>query len=496
MTQFQSPYFAAVDLGSNSFHMLIVRFENNRIKVIDREKEMVQIARGLKKSGKLSADAQERALDCLHRFSDRLHDIPDAQIRAVGTKTLRSASNSQEFLKAANKALGAPIQIISGFEEARLVYNGLAHSVVNEHDKRLVIDIGGGSTEFIIGKSLQTHCLESLSLGCVTYTESFELDPDNLSSKAMHKAYLLACSKLEQIRKAYIEEGWQVVYGTSGTMKAIGSLLESEDGGAVISRKALDSYVAGCLSDKRLPELSVSKLRRATLPAGLTILQAIFDQLQIDKIHVADATLKEGLIYDNIGRFSNQDSRVITVTLLQEKYRIDRQQASVVSMTALHLWKQMDSEGAPMLKGVSRTKILDWAAKLHEIGLSISHSGHQSHGYYILRHSDLAGFSRYEQHILANLVRNHRKKPLESRFEGMDETALQAFLPLLFCLRIATLLHRRRELSHILPTLTVDKKHYHLALDEAWLDKHPLTKASLDQECNHLRKIGIEMSFT
>ncbi len=492
MSQFKSPYFAAIDLGSNSFHMLIARATDSRIEIIDREKEMVQIARGLNKTGELDKHAKERALSCLRRFAERLREIPAAQVRAVGTKALRAARNSNAFLQQANEALGCPIQIISGYEEARLVYSGLAHSVVNDRDLRLVIDIGGGSTEFIIGKAQHPRLMESLGIGCVTYTEDFELNPDKLSVKAMNKAYELACAKLEQIRKAYLEQSWQLVYGTSGTMKAIASLLE--DGGAVINRKALDKFVSKCTSDKCLPATSFSKPRRETVPAGLAILQAIFDQLQIDAIHIADATLKEGLIYDNIGRLSNHDSRVETVAMLQEKYRVDTRQAEAVSSTALHLWRQMNTEAE--LAGVSRTKILDWAGKLHEIGLSISHASHQSHGYYILRHSDLAGFGRYEQYVLANLVRHQRKKLVESKFEDMDKTATKAFFPLLFCLRIAVLLHRRRELNHILPSLKVKAKKYELQLDKKWLDKHPLTRSSLEQEIQYLAKIGIEMSFS
>ncbi|SMF29182.1 exopolyphosphatase / guanosine-5'-triphosphate,3'-diphosphate pyrophosphatase [Alteromonadaceae bacterium Bs31] len=493
MKQFKSPYFAAIDLGSNSFHMLIARITDSRVEIIDREKEMVQIAKGLKKSGELDEKAKERALNCLSRFSERLRDIPKAQVRAVATKALRAARNSGGFLQKANEALGVPIQIISGYEEARLVYSGLAHSVVNDQDKRLVIDIGGGSTEFIIGQAQNPYLMESLGIGCVTYTENFELNAEKLSAKAMNKAYTLACSKLEQIRKPYLEQGWQVVYGTSGTMKAVASLLEEQDGGAVINRKALDKFIEKCIAEKCLPATSFSKPRRETLPAGLAILQAIFDQLQLDSIHIADATLKEGLIYDNIGRFSNKDARVETVAMLQEKYRVDTRQAEAVSSTALHLWRQIENDGD--LAGVSRTKILDWASKLHEIGLSISHSVHQTHGYYILRHSDLAGFSRYEQYILANLVRYQRKKLVASKFEDMDKAATKAFYPILFCLRIAALLHRRRELNHILPALEVSGKKYHLKLHPKWLEHHPLSRSTLEQEQQHLSKIGIEMSF-
>ncbi len=493
MPHFKSPYFAAIDLGSNSFHMLIVRFTDSRIEIIDREKEMVQLARGLRRNGELDEEVQQRALECLHRFAERLREIPSAQVRAVGTKALRAARNSKSFIKAAESALGIHIQTISGYEEARLVYTGLSHTVVDDEAKRLVIDIGGGSTEFIIGQSYNTHCLESLSLGSVTYTENFGLNHETLSGSAMYRAYLSACGKLEQIRKRYLEEGWQIAYGTSGSMRAIAELLGGESGAAVINRSDLDDFVKKAISKGSLVASGIPKLRREILPAGLTILQAIFDQLQLDKIHIADATLKEGLIYDNIGRFSNHDSRVETVAGLQERYRIDTRQADTVSSTALYLWRQIDDETE--LSGISRTKILDWAAKLHEIGLSISHTGYNMHGYYILRHSDLAGFGRYEQTVLANLVRFHRKKVAARRFIDMDDDAITAFLPLLVCLRLATLLHRRRELGHILPSLERQGNGYKLKLDPKWLDNHPLTRAGLEQEIQLLRKIELQLNF-
>lgn len=494
MTQFASPYFAAIDLGSNSFHMLVVRHQDSRIEIVDREKDMVQIARGLDRDNNLSEDAQTRALDCLNRFSERLRDIPPEQIRAVGTKTLRAARNSKRFLKQAEAALGTSIQIISGYEEARLVYSGLSHAVVNEHDQRLVIDIGGGSTEFIIGKGHDANCMESLSMGCVAYTSTFKLDPDKLTAKAMHGAYVDACSKLELIRSQYLSHGWEVTYGTSGTMRAVAELLGSTDGGAVISRQALEELTAQAISKKQLDAPGITKLRRDVLPAGLAILKAIFEQLQLDKIHVSDATLKEGLVYDNIGRFSNQDSRLAAVNLLQDKYRVDRVHASRVSQTSLHLWQQISD--APILTGLSRTKILDWASRLHEIGLSISHSSHHNHGYYILRHSDLAGFSRHEQYIMANLVRSHRKKIVINRFEDMDNAALAAFYPMLFCIRISALLHRRRDTHSILPELVVNGTQFMLQLSNQWLDEHPLTSSGLEHEKHQLKKIGIDLSFS
>lgn len=491
MTDFASPYFAAIDLGSNSFHLLVARVTDNKVEIVDREKDMVQIARGLLPDGTLSDDAQQRAIACLHRFAERLRDIPRAQIRAVGTNTLRNARDSVTFLRTAERTLGANIQTISGYEEARLVYAGLANTI-SKAEQRLVIDIGGGSTEFIIGNGSEPLLLESLALGCVAFSERFILSAGGVKENTMRQAYFAACAELEEIRKNYRKTGWEIAYGTSGTMKAVAELLVSSDGGAVITKASLDALVKDTVENGKISASSVPKLRRDVLPAGLAILQAIFDQLKLDKIHVATATLKEGLIFDTLGRFSNHDERMETVSELISKHSIDTQQAKRIKDCAIAFWSQISG---PDLPGVSRTKILRWAAQLHEIGLSISHSGYHHHGYYILRYSDLAGFGRYEQYILANLVRLHRKKPAEDRIEGLDVSARAAFIPLLVCLRLSILLHRRRESLDIAPTLSEGQNQYTVHFQREWLDAHPLTLAGLEQEQAYLNNIGVSLAI-
>ena len=487
--EFESPYFAAIDLGSNSFHMLVARMQGDILETIDREKEMVQIARGIETDGSINPETQERALSCLHKFSERLRDIPDSQVRAVGTKTLRSSRNSSSFIKKAEKVLGSNIQIISGFEEARLVYAGLAHTVSNDHSKRLVIDIGGGSTEFVIGQDYSPILLESLNFGCVSYTKQFM--QSGINHENMHNAYLNACEELESIRKNYLHEKWQLAYGTSGTMKAIAELTREFDGGATITRETL-RHLAQNVIKVGITSTNLQSLRKDVLPAGIAILQAIFDELKLDKIHVADATLKEGLIYDTIGRFSDKDIRAVTVNNLKKNYNIDEHQAKRVSKTAVYFWKQIDS---PALPGVSRTKILKWAAQLHEIGLSISHAGYQRHGYYILRHADLAGFGRYEQYILANLVHAHRKKIDRYLIDELDEQAQHAFIPLLVCIRLATCLHRNREDIQDLPRLKQTGLEFTLTFTSKFLQSNPLTHAGLNNEVSYLSSIGCKLKI-
>lgn len=490
MQTFESPYFAAVDLGSNSFHMIICRVNQETVETVDRVKDMVQIARGMQ-SGTLASDAQERALQCLKRFAERLRDIPASQVRAVGTKSLRSAKNARSFLREAEQTLGHPIEIISGFEEARLVYKGLAHCVANDNNRRLVIDIGGASTEFIIGRDAQPELMESLNFGCVVYSEKHDLK-HQVSARGMRAAYLSACADIELIRPAYLKKGWDLAYGTSGTMRAIADLVAPVDGGAIIRASSLRDLHNSVLENAERTLQSLPKLRRDVLPAGIAVLRAIFDQLKLDKIHVADASLKEGLIYDTIGRFNNVDARYAAVAKLQSQYHVDLAQAERVARTAIAFWRQISG---PDLPGVSRTKILTWAAQLHEIGLGVSHSGHHHHGFYVLRHSDLAGFGRYEQLILACLVRAHRKKITEDRFEGLEKSVRQALLPMLICLRIAVIVHRRREDVAPLPTLKQSHNHYSLVFTKKWLEENPLTTASLEKEVAYLREAGIDLKI-
>ena len=488
----ESPYFAAVDLGSNSFHMVIARLQNGQIEIIDREKEMVQIARGVKKDGHLNLAAQTRALDCLYRFSERLRNIPVEQIRAVGTKSLRATSRSKAFIQKAERTLGVSIQIISGFEEARLVYAGLSHSVLSDHNRRLVVDIGGGSTEIIIGDDFEPLLMESLSMGCVSYTKRYANPAGKITRKFIDRVYLAACSEIEVLRKNYLKASWQIVFGTSGTARAIAELTAAKDGGAVISKSSLDQLIHDLVKDKKLLS-NIPKLRRDVLPAGVAILKAVFDQLKLDSMYVGDSALKEGLLFDTIGRLSDKDTRDETVKKLQLQYNVDTDHAQNVAETAVALWQQIQS---PALPGVSRRKIINWAAALHEIGLSISHTSFHHHGYYIIRHNDMAGFGRYEQYILANLVRSHRKGLYQHKIGDMDELAMAAFVPMVVCLRIAILLHRRREGMDFLPKFNNTELGYQLKFRRGRLKLNPLTLAGLEQEKDQYESVGVTLEFS
>ncbi|GLS27857.1 Ppx/GppA family phosphatase [Marinibactrum halimedae] len=489
-----APYFVAVDLGSNSFHMLIARENNGVLEVIDRVKDMVQIARGLK-NGVLSEEAQERALTCLACFYDRIKEIPGSQIRAVGTKALRAAHNADDFLSKAEKTLGYPIQIVSGYEEARLVYLGVSHSISHDHRKRLVVDIGGGSTEFIIGQDYRPKLLESLSIGCVTYAEKYfqkAAERGVVTEKMMRNAYLEACEELELIRKTYRREGWNVAYGASGTMKVIAGLMPELTPTGVITKVGLESLYDSVIETGKVDVEGIPKLRRDVLPAGLAVLKAIFDQLKIQELHVSLSTLKEGLIYDAIGRMRHADIRDETVDHQLDKYRIEKKQGKRVKETALQLFSQLETQA---ISGLNAEKILSWAAMLHEIGLSLSHSGYHHHGRYLLEHGDLAGFNRYEQFLLATLVGMHRRKLSVQQLSTLNPEHRDTILAMVVSLRLAVLLNRRRKRLPVEPYLRWEDSTITLTFDAGWLEEHPLTLLTLEQESDYLRRVGLSLIY-
>lgn len=498
VSQPSSPYFAAIDLGSNSFHMLIVKVNNGVLETVDRVKEMVQIARGLKIGYQLTEEAQARALNCLSCFQERIRHIPPEQIRAVGTKALRSAKNADDFLQQAEIALGHSIEVISGYEEARLVYLGVRHDISADKGKPLIIDIGGGSTEFIIGRGKKPDLMESLSIGCVTFSDRFFNDSNNSSSGAIsgqqiNETYYATCVELELITRSYRQQGWDIVVGSSGTMRAIAELMPKEVVTGVITKSGLNCILSELRYNGSLPDnKSISTQRLSVLPAGIVILSAIFDQFGLDEIHVVDATLKEGLIYDTLGRMSTRDMRDKTVNKLIKRYQIDRKQANRVAITLQHFLKNVP---APFINGVNANKLLKWSALLHEIGLSISHSRYHHHSSYLLKNSDMAGFSRFEQTLLALFVGSHRRKIHSNRLMLFNSETQEHLAIYIVCLRLAVLLNHRREDNIELPELMIKDGTIIVEFIDGWLDQHPLTYRNLLQEQRYLNPLNIQFEF-
>ena len=489
--------FAAVDLGSNSFHMIVANYNDQRLQVIDKLKDMVRLASGLDEDNKLSGDIMERAITCLEKFGQRLRDIPRLNVRAVGTNTLRKARNSKDFLRHAQQALGQPIDIISGQEEARLVFLGVTHSIYNQNDKCLVIDIGGGSTEVIIGRGFEPIYMESLYMGCANITQRFFND-GTINRKKMNRAILFARQELESISTRYKKLGWQRAIGSSGTNISIHEIIKqqgwSDDG---ISQDALQKLNDALINIGDISQFNfdgLSEQRRPIFIGGVAILCALFEALEIEKMQISDGALREGLLHDLIGRAQDQDIRDKTIQDFMQRYTVDTEHARNVSTTATTLFAKLQKAWG--LNKTQDLKLLQRAAQVHEIGVSIAHAQHHRHSAYLLSNSDMPGFSTQEQSDLAILVRVHRRKfPIdEVKKLNMDDTI--RIQRLCIILRLAVLLNRSR-LYTALPDIKIHAVDDVLNMNfpKDWLNNHPLTVADLETETDYLKVIGVNLRY-
>lgn len=476
---------AAIDLGSNSFHLLVANYRDDRLQVVARQGDKVQLAAGLGDDGCLTEEAMTRALDCLARFAPFLEGIAPQDRRVVGTNALRDADNSQAFIDRAEALLGTRIEIIAGREEARLVYLGAAHAVA-EDGRRLIVDIGGGSTEFIIGEHFEPQALESLSMGCVTFTRRF-FDGGEITEKRMRRAELAALSELANIKKPFQKLGWSDPVGSSGTIKAAAAVIaaagKSPEG--VITRQGLADLRKRLLKCKRLDKVAMDGLkddRARVFPAGIAILGAIFEAFELEEMRYSDGALREGVLYDLAGRNSPEDSRLKTLSNLQRIYGVDARQADNVAATALALFAQVREAWR---LDEDQARFLEWASRLHEVGLAISHSQFHRHGAYLLEHSDLAGFSRPDQRQLAFLVRAHRRKFPLKEWQALPATERPAMSRLARLLRLAVILnHSRPEQPPDTPTLAADDEAT-LRLGLAEEQEPSLLLADLEQEVGY-----------
>ncbi|MGE5028269.1 MAG: exopolyphosphatase, partial [Betaproteobacteria bacterium] len=394
---------AAVDLGSNSFRLQVSRVEGDQLYPLDSLKDTVRLAAGLTPERYLSQDAVDRALACLGRFGERLRGLPRDAVRAVGTNTFRIARN-EDFLQQAEAALGFPIEIIAGREEARLIYLGVSHSLPASSRKRLVIDIGGGSTEFIIGSGHKPQQLESLYMGCVSYSQHYFPD-GKVSKSALRQAGLAARAEVQAIAGEFSVDHWQEAIGSSGTAKALAEILQLNGYSDGITPAGLEKLRSAMLKAGDCNKLQLAGLRPDRVPVlagGFAIMAAAVDELGITRIGVADGALREGVLYDLLGRFERHDMRETTVRQFMRRYHVDPVQAGHVGMLAADLLRQL-SKSIPM-EMESALQHLAWAARLHEIGLSIAHSGYHKHSAYIIENADMPGFSKKEQAHLGRLV--------------------------------------------------------------------------------------------
>jgi exopolyphosphatase/guanosine-5'-triphosphate,3'-diphosphate pyrophosphatase len=486
---------AAVDLGSNSFHMVVARHSHGQLTILDRLREMVRLAAGLDEQGRLQRDAIDRSIACLERFGQRLEDMQAGSVRAVGTNTLRKARRRGAFLDRAASALGHPIEIISGIEEARLIYLGVAHSMPSEPGRRLVIDIGGGSTELIIGEGMAARQLESLYIGCVGISQRFFAD-GNITEKRMKRARLAAQQELEPLQTRFGRGAWEQAVGSSGTIRAIADIVRLRGGNdSTITPDALAELVeltvkSGNVASLKFPGLADE--RAPVFPGGLAILAAILEALQISSLRAADGALREGLLHDLLGRLTDEDARVRTVRAMEARYHVDDLQATRVESTVSQFLERV--KDAWSLTDPLAELVLRWGARLHEIGLDISHSHYHKHSAYLLANADLPGFPRDEQKLLAAVVGGHRRKLNLSPLDDLFPPWHVAGEYLIVLLRLAVLLHRGRS-SSTLPEIRLEARNRGLdvAFPEGWLECHPLTRADLDAEADYLKSSGFRI---
>ena len=483
---------AAVDLGSNSFRLEVARVAGDQLYPLDSLKETVRLAGGLGDNKQLDIAAQERALACLQRFGERLRGLSPEAIRCVGTSALRIAKNAEEFILRAEAALGHPIEIVAGREEARLIYLGVAHSLPASPDRRLVVDIGGGSTEFIIGHGLKPHERESLHMGCVNFSQRFFAD-GVIDKAALKAAEMAARVEVERIAREFSKNNWHQAVGSSGTARALREILEqcgwstrgiTAEGLAQLRNQLIK---AGHVDALDLPGLS--RDRRPVIAGGFAIMSGLFAELEIEQMDVAETAMREGILYDLLGRFHQQDMREVTVDEFMRRYHIDTQQAARIKRIALELLAACGGSSE------NDARFLDWAARLHEIGLMVSHSGFHRHSGYILENADMPGFSRTEQARLALLARAQRgallKLPAFATGAVSDNDRLLVWL-----LRQAVILCRSRAEPH-LPNVKAEanNKRFRLTLPEGWLERRPLTQRALEEEAVHWHAVGMKYTF-
>ncbi|SNX29546.1 Ppx/GppA phosphatase [Polynucleobacter meluiroseus] len=496
---------AAVDLGSNSFRMLVAQVVNTpsgtQIRPIDTLRESVRLAAGLTDNKLLGNEAYQRGLAAIRRFGERIRGFDPSKVRAVATNTLRVAKNAASFVRDAEEALGFPIEIIAGVEEARLIYIGAAHEVPAAQGNRLVVDVGGGSTELIIGKGYEPKLLESLYIGCVSHSMRF-FPKGNIDAHAFKEAELAARREIQVIAGAYLKTGWKQVIGSSGTARALAELITEnqlngvDDSlsvrrisglGGLITREGLRAMKKHLLKYEHVNQVELIGLkddRRAVWPGGLAIMIAVFDELGIESMEVTDAALRIGVLYDLLGRSQHDDMRFVTVEQFMQRYGVDRSQAIRVGKQATEFLTQL-----PQPSSESRDEnvaLLQWAANLHEIGLSISHNGYHKHSAYIAGNADMPGFSKNDQARLAALLIGHAGK-----LGKLANNASFYDWRMLFCLRLAQVLSRGRGNEDFPKVRVADNNGmYSISLSKEWIKAHPLTEFSLQKEAAEWERIG------
>ncbi|NRF24460.1 exopolyphosphatase [Vibrio coralliilyticus] len=489
---------AAIDLGSNSFHMVVARVVDQDLQLVSRHKQRVRLAAGLDAQKNLDNASIERGLECLAMFAERLQGFEECNVRIAATHTLRQANNAHIFLQRAREVLPFPIEIIPGVEEARLIYLGVAHTQP-ESDSKLVVDIGGGSTEMIIGRGFDPELINSKQMGCVSYTKLYFAN-GKLSRKNFAKAILAAEQRLESIAHSYCKKGWEIAFGSSGTIKAIREVLIGmgyDDG--IITAKRLDKLVEKLCEWPTIEDIDLNGLtpdRKPVFAAGVAILMAIFKDLKIDEMHFSEGALREGLLFEMEDGFKRSDIRMRTTENMASKHLVDLDHAAKIKHQAQFFLQQVHQD-LGIKKSSELFDLLDWSALLHEVGLSISLQAFHRHSAYILRHTYMPGFNREQQTVLAMLVRFQRKALKLHEMEEFTLFKKKHIIGVIRILRLAILLNGQRN-EDALPKLmlSIDGDTWTLSSDDdEWLEHNKLLHADLMTEQEYWNNAGWVLNF-
>ncbi len=489
---------AALDIGSNSFHLVVARIVAGSVQILHRVKQKVRLGDGLGSDNILSKEAMQRGLDTLEVIAESLQGFEPECVRVVATHTLRKASNAKEFLKAAKKVFPFPIEIISGAEEARLIYQGVAHTN-HQEGQRLVVDIGGGSTEFIIGEGFETKVLRSLQMGCVSYTNRF-FKQGEIKVRSFNKAITSAQQELEMIDKNYKQIGWNTCIGTSGTIKIIIELaaqLDStnrENHVCLTDLLTLKDLCCAAGNSKDLQIEGLSDDRRPVFVGGLAILIAVFKSLNIQEMEFSQDALREGVLYEMEDHLTHPDIRQRSAESLATRYDVDVEQAKRVLATTMELYKQCKK--AWKIDNKELKNMLAWSALLHEVGLQINTRGIPRHSGYILQNIELPGFGQEQQNLLATLARFYRKKIKVAEIPEFTLLAQEQVYRLIALLRLGVLLNIKRQ-DDILPemSLKADGDRLHIQFPDTWLEQKPVFSADIQRESDYIQELGLTLSY-
>jgi len=486
---------AAVDLGSNSYRLEIGRFEHGQVRRAEYIKETVRQGNGLDEARNLTPEAMQRGWECLARFAERLAGFKRSQVRAVATQTLREARNRDAFLAKAHQVLGFPIDVISGREEARLIYQGVVHLLPQSDESRLVVDIGGRSTEVIMGREFEANVMESYRVGSVAWSMRY-FPQGVLSDASFDAAEVAAQAVLEDAAVGYPRNRWDVAYGSSGTIGAVADIVEAAGGAkGLITREDLDWLRDELVASGHIDKVKLAGLkddRRAVIGGGVSVLRAVFDILDVDEMQAAQGALRHGVLYDMLDREqAGTDVRSTTVGRLSTKFGVDTAQAARVARTAGVLLRQL-RRGDDAASLARNERKLGWAAQLHEIGIAISHSDYHKHGAYILDNTDAPGFAVPELHRLGMLVLGHRGKLRKLDIDFEDAL----FAHQLICLRLAIILcHARRDPDVAGLQLSGNARKVTLKVPASWARNYPQSAYLLREEVTAWQKTPWVFAF-